>query len=387
MRFAIAALLFCVAAWGCDAESGPGGAGAPADGAGTQEGEGGVVTWPGGSVKFGKDGVQVEAPGVDVDARPGEGVKVRAPGVDVDTETNKRVRVRAPGVDVDAQRSDPNDQGAADIKRQDLVAEQAPEFPITERSAPRRSVFRTVAFAQDANVKQLDLQRKSLMAIPPGTRFNKQPPQGWSTIIAFVQGRLASGDFKSVSDTVQYYAKVFNLVMLANAEKGSSGGYVLDKVAVGFSMKINGVNTVVTSATQAQLGADLSFIGSSVLDGNVEAIKKVQQVARNDASMVIDAPAFMLIDGDHKEMTVRYLVWASPTDGRIGTVVWLLDHSNAGDPPVRDYVVAQDTFQFLPANMQEDRVMNVKADRFTLGIPSADAFALVRIPQGRAPIR
>ncbi len=32
--------------------------------------------------------------------------------------------------------------------------------------------------------------------------------------------------------------------------------------------------------------------------------------------------------------------------------------------------------------MREDRVLNVKADRFTFGIPAKDAFALVRIPQG-----
>ena len=32
--------------------------------------------------------------------------------------------------------------------------------------------------------------------------------------------------------------------------------------------------------------------------------------------------------------------------------------------------------------MREDRVLNVKKNRFTFGIPASDAFAMVRIPPG-----
>lgn len=36
----------------------------------------------------------------------------------------------------------------------------------------------------------------------------------------------------------------------------------------------------------------------------------------------------------------------------------------------------------LSENVHEERIMNVKGDRFTFGIRSKDAFALIRIPQG-----
>jgi hypothetical protein len=88
----------------------------------------------------------------------------------------------------------------------------------------------------------------------------------------------------------------------------------------------------------------------------------------------------MLYNDEHEVMMVRYLVWVSPGTGRISSFVWLLEEPLNGG----NYRTAESTFQMLPENMREDRVMNVKADRFTFGIPAKDAFALVRIPQGKA---
>ncbi|MFG0290333.1 MAG: pyruvate kinase [Rhodopirellula sp. JB044] len=224
-------------------------------------------------------------------------------------------------------------------------------------------------------------RRVPLPKIPPGTRFAEKPPVDWSNLISFVRGKLSSGDVDAVSETVKYYSEIFNLVLLANCDRNADGDYELDQVAVGFSMKINGVNTIVTSDTQADLGGDLSIIGRSVLDGNVESLSKVEQVARTKNSMVFDAPAIILRNGEHREMVVRYYIWVFPENGNIGTLVWLLD-PGSDDSTLR---VADTTVQLLPPNMLEDRVMNVDSDKFNfVGIPKKDAFALVQIPQGVA---
>lgn len=245
------------------------------------------------------------------------------------------------------------------------------------------------AEAQSAVVKheitpssqRVRFRRKPLPMIPPGTRFDKEPPEDWSNLISFVRGKLSSGDVDAVSETVKYYSEIFNLVMLANTDTNTDGEYELDQVAVGFSMLINGKNTIVTSDTQSDLGGGLSIIGRSVLDGNVESLSKVEQVARTKNSMVLDAPAIILRSGKHREMVVRYYIWVFPQNGNIGTLVWLLDPSS-DQSSLR---VADTTIQLLPPNMHEDRVMNVDADKFNLlGIPAKDAFALVQIPQGVA---
>ncbi|TWT89266.1 pyruvate kinase [Neorhodopirellula pilleata] len=230
---------------------------------------------------------------------------------------------------------------------------------------------------ETASTNKVDFTRQPVSLIPPGTTFGEQPPEDWSHLISFVRGQLTRGDVDAVTDTVRYYAEVFNLTMLANAEKNSEGKFELDQVAVGFSMVIDGKNVVVTSQTQSQLGGELSLIGRSVLDGNVAALAKVERVARTPYNLILDAPASMLQENEHREMIVRYYIWVFPENGNIGTLVWLLD-------PVRGKLKIADTaIQLLPPNMQEDRIMNVKKDKFNfLGIPSKDAFALVQIPQG-----
>jgi hypothetical protein len=330
------------------------------------------IQWPGGSVKIGNEGgVDVRAPGVNVNTNRDEGVRVEAPGVNVKTDRDQGVRVEAPGVDVDVRTNRGGSAGG-------------PAGPGDDDSAllgtDGRLPVQTVSFRGPVQENNFDGTRKPLDRIPPGTRFDQQPPKDWSNIICLVEGRLASGDVEEVSETVQYYSRLFNIVILANVEKDQTDQFRLDKVGIGFSMKINGTNTVVTSDSQKELGADLSMIGRSVLDGNVESLEKVERVARNATSLLIDAPAVMLREGEHKEMIVRYLVWVSPGEGRVGTVCWLLDPESSGG----NLRVVGDTLEFLPPNYVEDRVMNVKGDRFNLlGIPRKDAFALTEIPQGR----
>jgi hypothetical protein len=215
--------------------------------------------------------------------------------------------------------------------------------------------------------------------IPAGTRFDQTPPEGWSHIILFVTGRLASGDLSVVTNSVREYSQKFNLVFLANVRQRDDKTYELEKYGVGFSMKINGLNTVITSDKLKELGADLGIIGRSVFAANQESLSDIKEVARFTSCVLFDAPTMMLYEEDHCLMTVRYLVWVSHTTGRVTTFAWLLDRE--GDKGA--HRVVEPTVQLLPENMREDRVMNVMGDRFTFGIPSKDAFALVRIPQGR----
>ena len=372
MRISFLMLLTSIMVMGCGPKPGAEAEGSSTESSaeGGQSGEGFEINWPGGSVKIGEDGgVDVKAPGVDVNTKPGEGVKVKAGDVDVDVDLK--------------QGQDAGGEPEADQSAQVDAADNEQSVASTD-GAKTDGDSLIVAYRPNLEVPGFSGQKKTLDRIPPGTRFTDSAPKGWTNLISFVEGELDSGDVSAVSDTVGYYAKLFNLVKLANVVHDDSGKFVLDKVAVGFSMKIDKVNTVVTSDTQKKLGGGLSLIGQGVLDGNIESLDKVEQVARNQTSMLIDAPAIMLKDNEHLEMVVRYFIWVSPGNGQVGTVVWLLDSDpKHGATDIR-YAIAEDEVQFLPPNMIEQRSMNVKADRFNVfGIPKKDAFALVRIPQGR----
>jgi len=69
--------------------------------------EGIEINWPGGKVKLGDDGVEVQTRGVEVKTKPGVGTEVHAPGVDVQTKAGEGVRVNAPNVDVDVNLAKP----------------------------------------------------------------------------------------------------------------------------------------------------------------------------------------------------------------------------------------------------------------------------------------
>jgi hypothetical protein len=224
-------------------------------------------------------------------------------------------------------------------------------------------------------------QPRSLMRIPPGTVIGREVPQGWTNLVLFVNPRLGSGDFNEVSGTVSSYTKMFKLVILANTVKTNRDGqdkYHVDKLAVGFAMQIGPRYVVVSADTQEKLGGGLSIIGQSVLSKNDEMLKEVRMVTSAPTFKVFDADALMLRGNQHKQMVMRHSVWCSSTTGQLGTMVWLLDHNGQGA-----YKLAENNLQYLPNHYVEDRVMNVKKDRFTFGVPSPDAFALVRIPQGR----
>ena len=77
-------------------------------------------------------------------------------------------------------------------------------------------------------------------------------------------------------------------------------------------------------------------------------------------------------------MIVRYLVRVSPDKGHVDTVVWLLVEGESEE----DHLLVEDTFEHLTPDMREDRILNVDGDCLTFGIPSDEAFAAVRIPQG-----
>ncbi len=101
---------------------------------------------------------------------------------------------------------------------------------------------------------------KPMPRIPAGTAFGETPPEDWSHIILFVEGRLGAGDLSAATATVRNYAKLFNLVILADVGKDEEGTFRLNKAGIGFSKKINGLNTVITIDTEEKLGAGLGFI-------------------------------------------------------------------------------------------------------------------------------
>lgn len=230
-----------------------------------------------------------------------------------------------------------------------------------------------------------DFTTKPMARIPAGTVVGGKTVEGWSDPVIFVRGQLTAGDVSAVSSTVQKYGEMFNLVVLANVKQKpnpkqkNDGAYVLDKVAIGFSTKIDGKDVIITPDTHKRLGAGLTWIGGSVFSANDAALKDSKQVARYDHGLIMDAPTLMLVNGTHQMRTVRHFFWISGTTGRLGTLVWPMQETGDG------YECVGEDMQLLKGNLHEDRVMHVDGNEFNfVGLPSAKAFAVVKVPRGKS---
>jgi len=231
-----------------------------------------------------------------------------------------------------------------------------------------------------AQAPAVDLVSRALPRITPGTIIPAEgPPQLWSHMILFATPTLSAADLKEAPKMAAEYARMFKFTLLANVKKNPQNNrYNLDVVGRGFAINIRGKETIVDAGNT--FGADLGLFGKRILDENEKILDNdVRLVARTETMWLFDAQSVMLSGGEHKKMVMRHAVVVNPQSGQLATFVWLLAKDRAGD-----YVAAEQAIQLLPANMKEERLLSVRRDKFVLGVPSPDAFALVRIPQGRA---
>ena len=225
-----------------------------------------------------------------------------------------------------------------------------------------------------------DVTPKPVATIEPGSIVEKDPPRNWSHVVLVAYTRVGAGDLQDAPGLAVSIAQRFTVAIVANVravDEGSVKAHYLDRVGVGIGTKINGKNTIITSDTQATLGANLGIIERQVLSATEKGFATgCRQVARTATMLVFDADSMLLIAGEHRSMVTRYVFLVS-REGELGVLSWILEPSEAGD-----YRLYERPMQYLTVPMTEDRVLNVKADKFFLGIPAADAFAQVKPTTG-----
>jgi hypothetical protein len=199
--------------------------------------------------------------------------------------------------------------------------------------------------------------------------------------VLLAQPRLGEGDVSALPEFAARYTRMLQLTILARTRSETVEGrtrYALDKVAVGYAVDIDDRKVVITSGNTQ--GAKLDFIGQRVFDENERMLGELMEVGRSSTTTVFDAPAIVLRDGEHRRMVYRHLIRVAPDTGELTTLVWLMEPSRGGDhTPVDEAVL-------LPPAVREDRVLSVKKEKITFGIPGPDALALVRLPKEGKPI-
>lgn len=222
----------------------------------------------------------------------------------------------------------------------------------------------------------VDLESRPLPRIPAGTVIGKGTPDGWSHFVMIAIPTLTPEDRRDAPKIAAHYAQMFKFTLLARSRKVGNE-YRLESVARGFAMTVRGREIIV--APKQMFGGNPGVFGDRILAENEKHIDAdVRQVARTATMLLFDAQAVMRQGSDHVRMVLRHALVLDPATNKLHTFVWLLSKDRA------NYTIAEKTLQLIPEGLREDRYLSVKRDKFVLGLPTPEAFALVRTPQGKA---
>ncbi|TWT37763.1 hypothetical protein KOR34_27260 [Posidoniimonas corsicana] len=223
---------------------------------------------------------------------------------------------------------------------------------------------------------EMDFRARGLERLAPGVLDPESPPQGYSHVVMIAWPRIPVEQARSISATTAKFAQMFGSAILADVRRDPQTGlHRLNRVAIGHTMRSEGGVQIVSPKSEG-----LTFLASQVLASGEKELDKIRQIARYDTAVLFESPAVILRGGAHQELKVRHFVWTSAKLGGLASVVWLVDEAPPSGPTLVDNQVVQ-----LPSRFTDDRVLSVDPAQFSfVGTPGKTAFAMTRLPRGRA---
>jgi hypothetical protein len=153
----------------------------------------------------------------------------------------------------------------------------------------------------------------------------------------------------------------------------------LARLGFGVGTRVRGQDMIVSPATAAQLGADLGFLGRRILAEVSQRQQEIRLVAYSSTAAIVDTPLVMPRGQGHRKVILRYVFLVDQRTGRLDTLVWRIDLDGRGS-----YEGAVGAIQWLPPQLMMDAVLHIDVREFHLGVPSERAFAVTKLPQGKA---
>jgi hypothetical protein len=234
---------------------------------------------------------------------------------------------------------------------------------------------------QQAGAVDIDVSPRQPAFLEPGTVVGNRAPKGWSHLVIRTVPRIDDDSRDAVSDGVARLAAMLFTAVVADVRR-DNGAYSLATVAVGVGAKVNDDPTILTSATQAKLGANFSWLERQVLSAGEKQVDQMLLAARSPTMAILDAPSIMLHEGKHRNVIFRYLLLIDPENGRLQTLVWPLLKRKNGEG-----LELIGPAEVLKANTVDDFAMHVDSDEFIFGVPTTMSFATKRPPLGERKLR
>lgn len=236
--------------------------------------------------------------------------------------------------------------------------------------------------AEGDDVKGTEATRAAtLVRLTPGTQVNgpRDVPAGWTHLVIKSVPRLTSGDLASLPGIARRTATRFRTVILAEVRPSGerTARFVLRRLGIGLCTPIDGVDTVVSSATVDALHAPLGIVERVVLEKAEEELMRGGIRARTPTFALYSAPTLQKQGSGHEPVLLRYAFLVDPVAGSLHTFVW----SQASDPARR---TAPERLILMPPGLVNDSQVDVLAERVLNTVAVNWSFALAALPTGTA---
>mgnify|MGYP003619181350 CR=1 FL=1 len=219
-----------------------------------------------------------------------------------------------------------------------------------------------------------------IVRIEPGTRVDLKSLPAQTHLVLRSTPKVTGGEVGKVRKSIVEALHTFSTILLLQSEPdpADSGRFRRGPLTIGISIPGEQGDIVLTKASADRLGIGLSFFESRVLTEREKELATVVSPGATSTMALVDFPTFLRRGGDRSRTVIRYASLVDGAAGRVDTLCWLLETE-------ADALRFSDgSLRRLPPQCELDWEMHVDGASMTLGVPAAEAFSAVKMPDGAA---
>ena len=232
-----------------------------------------------------------------------------------------------------------------------------------------------------------DVTARPPESILPGTVIGATAPAGWSHLVIKSLPRVREGEINNIprnplvdrarsAAMASWMFTAFLADIRPEPHEGTTH-HRIRSIALGLGTASGGRDVIITPETAGDHGVELNGFTRDILTEGYKTQRRSRVVIHGPAMAVVDTPVAYRSDGRNRSVRFRYALIVDGTSGRLDPVVWLLDaDGNCGE----------EASILAPNTIDEAELIPDPAEFNLLGIPSETAFAVDRLPAGRARV-
>jgi hypothetical protein len=224
-------------------------------------------------------------------------------------------------------------------------------------------------------------------SILPGTVIGATAPAGWSHLVIKSLPRVRESEIKNIprnplvdrSRSAAMASWMFTAFVADIRPEPHEGTayHRIRSIALGLGTASSGRDIIITPETASEHGVELDGFTRDILTEGYKTQRRSRVVIQGATMAVVDTPVAYRFDGRNRLARFRYALLVDGPSGRLNSVVWLLDAEGR----------CGETASILAPNTIDEAELIPDPGEFNvLGIPSETAFAVDRLPPGRARV-